>query len=124
MKLVNLTPHDITLREADSTDLTIPSSGVARVDATEGGLIGLVLCPMAPASSYGLLVPIHSAPSWGEVYGLPDAVDGVLYIVSTMVADRCGGRADVVSPGTGPKDGAIRANGEIVAVTRLIAARK
>jgi hypothetical protein len=47
----------------------------------------------------------------------------VLYVVGTMVAARAGDRGDVVSPGTGPADGAVRdADGRIVAVTRLVRA--
>jgi hypothetical protein len=45
-----------------------------------------------------------------------------MYIVSGMVLSALyGTRPDVLAPGTGPNDGAIRdASGRIVAVTRLV----
>jgi hypothetical protein len=111
--LVNLTPHAIVLRGPDG-DITVPPSGaVARVASTPG-----------PARvQAGVPVPIADPPRWGAVEGLPEPSSGVLYVVGTMVAARAGDRGDVVSPGTGPADGAVRdADGRIVAVTRLVRA--
>jgi hypothetical protein len=66
---------------------------------------------------------VFSAPVWGAVVGLPDPVDGVLLVVSQLVAGRVPDRDDVVSPGTGPADGAVRdAQGRVCAVTRLVRA--
>jgi len=64
------------------------------------------------------------------ITGLPDAQPGVTYIVSGVVAARIAelrlagvmDRTDVYCPGTGPQDGAIRVNGLIAAVTRIIQA--
>lgn len=111
--LVNLTPHPIVLRPFPGADITIPPSGaLARVASAPGVPVGDV---------HG--VPVYSAPVWGEVTGLPPAVAGTIYVVSALVAARCAGRDDVVSPGTGPADGAIRDDaGRIVAVTRLVRA--
>jgi hypothetical protein len=53
---------------------------------------------------------------FGEIENLPDSVDGVIYVTSTLVAQRAK-RPDVVSPDTGPK--AIRENGQVVAVRAL-----
>lgn len=111
MQLVNLTEHEITIRGTDG-DLVIPPSGqVARVDQFE------------PESRQidGIPVPVQSPPQYGEVAGLPDPQPGVVYVVSGLVLARVK-RADVLAPATGPKDGAIRENGKIVAVTRLNAA--
>jgi len=109
MNFVNLTPHAVVLRRNDGNDLTIaPSGTVARVDTVPGTEVGLAH------------VPIYSATSFGEVVGLPESQPDTLYIVSSLVAGRVQ-RPDVVSPGTGPNDNAVRNDkGHIVAVTRLI----
>lgn len=111
--LKNYTPHPITIRLPDGFELTIPSHGVARVATTPGEL--------ASETTGG--IPIYSAPSLGEVEGLPPPNYEDLFIVSSLVASKIGrARFDVVSPGTGPNDGAIRdEKGRITAVTRLIA---
>jgi hypothetical protein len=112
MRFVNLTPHALTLRDQDGVDTVIGSDGVARVDSTPGNqLIGA-----------GGGFPAYAAPTWGQVVGLPSPLSDTIYIVSAVVAERCKGRPDVFRPGTGPDDGAIRENGHIVAVTRLIQA--
>ena len=111
--LVNLTPHAIVLRGVDG-DVTVPPSGtVARVSTVPGVDSG--------DSAGG--VPIFTSPSFGEVEGLPAPSTDTMYIVSALVLARCAGRTDVLGPGTGPQDGAVRdVEGRIVAVTRLIRA--
>jgi hypothetical protein len=113
---INLMPHPATLRPASGDDVIVAPSGIiARVASTPGGVIG---------DAAG--IPVYGAPTYGEVTGLPEPVEGTVYIVSGLVAaavKAAGGRADVVSPGTGPQDGAVRdEKGQIVAVTRLNAA--
>ena len=113
-KIVNLTPHPLTLRRPDGTELEIAPSpqGPARVSATPGSHAGEIEG-----------VPVYGAPTWGEVSGLPAPEDDTVYIVSSLVAAHISGRGDVYVPGTGPKDGAVRnEQGHIVAVTRLIKA--
>lgn len=112
--IINLTPHPVTLRAPDGADHTYPSAGVARVSSTPGTLADI-----------GLPVPVASATVYGEIAGLPAPVAGTYYIVSALVgaALRSSGsaRTDVLCPGTGPNDGAIRDDaGRIVAVTRLV----
>jgi hypothetical protein len=112
MKLINLTPHALTLRDSSGHDLIVEASGqVARVATT-------------PGEESGNLggVALFSATSFGKVEGLPAPQDGVIYIVSGLVGGQVSDRDDVVVPGTGPRDGAIREDGRIVAVTRLIKA--
>ena len=107
MIIVNLTPHEIILRDEFGADTAYPSQGVARVRSVPGE---------------HLSGPLWSAPIWGEVEGLPEPT-GDVFIVSALVAARCAGRGDVFSPGTGPNDGCVRDDaGRIVAVTRLIQA--
>jgi hypothetical protein len=111
MQAINLTPHVINFYGLDGILIeSIPSSGVARVTSTPGTL-----------EDRGLPVPVAGPTVFGEVEGLPAPRDGVVYIVSTLVAQQAK-RADVLSPGTGPNDGAIRdEQGRIAGVTRLIA---
>lgn len=112
--IINLTPHAITLRHApyDYDTVIGPSGSVARVSSVPGS--------MRTES----IIPIYGSPTWGEVIGLPEPAEGVIYIVSALVAARVPEREDVVSPGTGPNDGAVRdAAGHILAVTRLISAK-
>lgn len=118
MRLINLTPHTIVLQAHDGKQTSIPSSGLARVKAVGGGIY-------LTTELSGLPVPIHGAPAFGEVEGLPAPEEWAVYIVSGVVASALSGkgRTDVVSPGTGPGDGAIRdEKNQIVAVTRLIQA--
>jgi hypothetical protein len=111
MRVVNLTPHPIVLRHGGEDRAYQPDPrGPARVRSVPGKYIQADL-------------PLYSAPSWGEVVGLPGPHPGVIYLVSALVAARCAGRTDVFSPGTGPDDHAVRDNsGRIIAVTRLIQA--
>ena len=113
LELVNLTPHAIVLMH-DGVSTTVPPSGtVARVQSVPGARIEIA----------GLPCPAFTAPTFGAVENLPAPCAGKVFIVSAMVAAQCIGRDDVVSPGTGPQDGAVRdESGRIVAVTRLILA--
>ena len=110
-KLVNLTPHPLTLRAADGSDTVLtPSGTVARVTSTPG----------TEGTIESLPVPVMTADAFGEVIDLPEAEEGTFFVVSGMVGSALSGRPDVLVPGTGPKDGAIRnEKGHIVAVTRL-----
>ena len=120
MNLVNLTPHEIVLAfGADNAErLVIPVSGIiARVASTPG----------VAETVNGVPVPVMGRQAWGKVENLPDPVEGTLFIVSAMVLGRpeCLSRTDVVGPGTGPNDGAIRYDdgprkGQVIAVTRLV----
>jgi len=111
MKFVNLTPHTITLAITDAgiDYVELPSQGVARVNSTPGKV------------SYRDLVPVYEADVVGEVIDLPEPKTNTRYIVSGMVGSAIKGtRDDILVPGTGPEDSAIRnEKGHIVAVTRL-----
>ena len=112
-QLVNCTPHALTLRAADGTDTILPPSGtVARVTSTPGAL----------ATVEGLPVPVAGAQTFGAVEGLPAPVAGTFFVVSALVLGALkGSREDVLGPGTGPNDNAVRNDkGHVVAVTRLV----
>lgn len=109
--LVNLTPHPLNFYLAGGV-LTLPPSGQLARCRNASTLIG---------EAQGL--PIYEA-TFDEVTGLPDPQPDTLYITSSLVQQglrKLGiERPDVVSPGTGPNDGAIRANGQVIGVTRLV----
>ena len=84
MKFINLTPHAIT----DAiTGTSFPASGdVARVAAT-----------FTPAGEAGGVQLFRR--TFGNVTGLPAPQDGVLFIVSALVAAAAPSRSDLLSPG-------------------------
>ena len=93
MILINLTPHEINL-----CGTKIPASGnIARVSMTrkQVGQIDLDWT----------IVPIYSTIR-GTVTGLPDAVDGVRYIVSGQVRSEVPDRRDLYSPADLVRDSA------------------
>lgn len=108
MNWVNLTPHTINIIGVGE----IPPSGkVARVEFTEREFMQQGGVPVI-------------ARKFKRVVNLPEAgfPGGPIYIVSSIVLDAMGRRAnrgDVVAPDTG--NTAIRnENGQIIAVTRLV----
>lgn len=90
MKLINLTPHNITVCLTDTTPFRYRnyerSGTVARVSQ-----ISTVVDTVDG-------VPI-STVRFGAVVDLPDVVPGVIYIVSAMVKSAAANRIDLVSPG-------------------------
>jgi len=109
MRLVNCTAHPIHIADDAGNVVRViePSGIVARV-AVEQREVGVIDG-----------IPVVESV-FGEVEGLPEPQDGVVYIVSTptMLAARKMGRTDVVSPDTGPT--AVRdTEGRIVAVRRF-----
>lgn len=91
MNVVNLTPHELCVHTTVSAHLrqirTFPPSGaVARVSVTR-----------VPA---GRVAGVHvTRVVYGDVTGLPEPVEGTIYVVSGMVAAAVPERADVYSPG-------------------------
>lgn len=89
-KLVNLTPHAITVAGGN---VFPPDGTVARV-ATIQKSRGMVMG-----------IPIASV-AFGRVIGLPDPVEGTGWVVSGMVREAVPHRKDVFSPGALVRDGA------------------
>jgi len=114
MKIVNLTPHDLTVYLTDDTTLTIPASGtVARV--------AQAYTPLGTLDLGNAQVPLV-ATTFGTIQGLPDPQPGVLYVTSGLVAQAAWnlGRTDVLAPDTG--SGAVRDDqGRILGVKRFLA---
>lgn len=118
MNVINLTPHPITLHGAEGVIVIPPDSRGPARRAQVAGVAGKVTIP-----GIGAMATV-SAPTMGGVTGLPDPVEGTIYIVSSLVAGGCPDRADVYSPGTGPGQGAVRdADGHVVGVTMLVCAQ-
>lgn len=105
--MLNLTPHAIKIRRPDGTEIEIPPSGtVARVTTVET-VVGEQLGVPVVRRVFG--APINLPP------------EGTPCLVASITAAAVPGRAGVYTPDTGPT--AIRDSaGNIVAVTRLIAA--
>ena len=63
---------------------------------------------------------VLARPTYGEVTGLPAPQEGIYYLVSSIVADalRGSGRTDILVPDSGPD--AVRENGQILAVRRVL----
>ncbi|MCO4320006.1 hypothetical protein [Aliidiomarina quisquiliarum] len=97
MNYINLTPHDIILNDGRKFEAT---GNIARV-----------------SSSFTDIVDDVCEQRFGEVQGLPEAQQGVRYIVSGMVlAALKGSRPDVVSPATGHSETKRNDKGHIVSV--------
>ena len=121
---INLTPHNLNFQDANGKIHTINTSEtICRVGTKTSKEVGKISSSELP---WGFSAPIFSAPVFTSIIDLPDAEDGKVFIVSGFVAAamRAAGmdRPDVIVPGTGPKDGCIRENGRIVAVTRFVRA--
>ena len=111
MELVNLTPHALSLYTPAGVK-EIPASGqLARVRASSEVV----------AELEGLAV---ARPTFEGLTGLPEPRPNTVYVVASLVltALRAEGthRPDIVAPGTGPNDGAIRDSaGRVVGITRF-----
>lgn len=93
MKIINLTPHRIHFVDSENeVFLTVESSGIARVAAktvrTGRNIAG---------------IPV-SETVYGDVENLPDPQEGVVYVVSALVAQCCKDRDDVYIPGEQVRD--------------------
>lgn len=108
MKLVNLTRHPIVIRPAAGGELTIAPDGRLALIATTFVVAGTL-------DVDGVAVHV-SATQFGQPQGVPEPEPGVVFIVSTPMAQKLA-RADVLSPDTGPT--AIREAGQVVAVRGL-----
>ena len=109
MRLRNLTPHLVVLRDHDDRPVTLQPEGIVprrEVIRRDGGLIGVAgtdhddwAPTMAPDATLHV-----SVESLGPVEGLPDPEDGVLLIVSRLVAKAVPYRRDVFAPGEAVRD--------------------
>lgn len=111
-EVINLTPHPIVIRLGvdEKSDVTFPPSGVVARVAEKA---------VKPTRNEIFGFPVAGKTVVDEVVNLPEPKEGVIYIVSGLVAQNVS-RSDVFSPATGPEDNAIRnEKGHIIAVTKL-----
>ena len=86
MKLINLTPHTITIHNGEGETTQIAPSGIVARVAAEKKETGCIDG-----------IPVFKT-AFGEIQDLPEAKEGVIYITSLLVA-QAAKRADVFSPG-------------------------
>lgn len=99
MIITNLTPHTITFISANNNMqkyAVAPSGIVARVSANTE-TIGQISTPE------GFAIPITQTV-FGEVENLPSPEEGVVYVVSSLVAGRVPDRHDVFIPNESIRD--------------------
>ena len=96
-KLVNLTPHAITMMDDNENIICIiePSGTLARVSVRTERTETLDFDGVKLATSKSV---------YGEVEGLPEETDGVAYVVSSLVAQRVPERNDVFIPNESVRD--------------------
>jgi len=117
-RILNLTPHPVTVREPIGRLTTIPTSGmVARVVADRHVVGEDVPIGMLPDGSL-LRADWVTERRGGTVEGLPDESREVYYIVSRAVAMVARGRRDLLVPDTARAERA--PDGRITAVPGFI----
>ena len=89
MKLKNFTPHNVVI-VINETKIVIPSDGIARVTETK---------TVAPSIDVDGVIIETFISSFGEVENLPPQEEGVMVIVSALVASATKGRDDLLVPG-------------------------
>ena len=93
-KIVNLTPHPLVFADGR----TIESTGVARCAQTDKEI----------GTFAGLPIVVTE---FGKVIDLPDPVEGIAYVVSSITAQACKGRDDVFVPSRPIRDAQGRITG-------------
>lgn len=114
IKLINLTPHALTIVSGGNRQQLLASGVIARVSETTES-VGSMMIEIG-----GAIVPVEMRRKvMGSVEGLPEPVEGSLFVVSAMVRSALVGRPDVITLDTG-KSAVRDAKGQIEAVTGLI----
>ena len=90
MLLKNFTPHNVVIVMNEATKIVIPSDGIARVTETK---------TVAPSIDVDGVIIETFKSSFGEVENLPPQEEGVMVIVSALVASAAKDRNDLLVPG-------------------------
>lgn len=94
--LVNKTPHTVNLVTEDGTKISLePVLPTPRVSSSS---IKTAVYTITDDNGIAHEI-VREAPEFGEIVDLPEPQEGVLYIVSMLVAARAQNRTDLVSPG-------------------------
>lgn len=98
MDIINLTPHAINFVNNDGSPiLTVePSGQLARVTAKT---VTLDTVPLGRING----IPVTTT-EYSEVTGVPEPKEGTIYIVSSLVAQRCRDRRDIFIPNESVRD--------------------
>lgn len=99
---INLMPHEVVILPADGGEIRIPSTGLARCKA------GRVVVDRVSVD--GVSIPVTEVVI-GEVENLPEPQEGVVFIVSLLVAQKAardGRTADILVPDESVRDEAGR----------------
>ena len=89
MILKNFTPHNVVII-SESTKIVIPSDGITRVTETK---------TITPSIDVDGVTIETFVSAFGEVENLPPKEEGVMVIVSALVASAAKGRDDLLVPG-------------------------
>lgn len=89
-RLINLCEHVINLPGG----LVLPACPKG-----EGARVAVTRTPVGIRCGVPAFVPVY-----GEIEGLPEPVDGTVYVVSNLVRGRVPGRIDLASPGLQQRD--------------------
>ena len=117
MEILNYTPHSIVVQLPNGIPVVFPSIGSARVNMNRAFTPSIELDTFEDQSN--LYIPTATLELI-DIDGLPEPVDGTLYIVSSIVLDACRkiGRTDCIAPDT---DKAMRnEQGHIISVPGFI----
>ena len=90
MLLKNFTPHNVVIVINEETKIVIPSDGIARVTETKA---------VAPSIDVDGVTVETFVSAFGEVENLPPQEEGIMVIVSALVASATKGRDDLLVPG-------------------------
>lgn len=96
MELINKTPHTINIICEDGTKISLePVLPTPRVSSSSVKTATYTITD-DNGTEHEI---VREAPVFGEVIDLPEPQEGVIYIVSMLVAARAANRTDLVSPG-------------------------
>ena len=92
MKFVNLTPHTVNIFLNNGEILSIePSGTIARVSVTRRQIDEIDGVPVFTSE-------------FGHIENLPTPCRDTIFIVSSLVAQRCNGRSDILIPDDSVRD--------------------
>lgn len=99
MKIMNLTPHALTIISGENNmqKLVIEPSGVVARVSTRTESIGSI------TTDDGFNIPLTTTV-FGRLEGLPAPEEGTIYVVSSLVAGRVPYRPDVMIPNESIRD--------------------
>jgi len=116
MRIINLTPHDVVARPSEGQDIVYPKTGIR-------ALVEMVTTEAAPLPDGCPTCFVQYGPAIipDDALELANGADDYAFVVSTMFATAYrahGGQHKILVPDSGPD--AVRENGQVVAVRRLI----